>query len=262
MTLEVLICTYGEEGINRVAAMNLPQVDNVKYLVSWQIANPLNVAIPPSLNRNDITILSTSSAGLSNNRNHALDNATGDICLVADDDLTYKPHQLKSVINTFKANPVVDVALFKYSGGDSKKYPDYEFSLIKEPKGYYISSFEIAFRRQSVISSLRFDPRLGVGAAMPAGEEAVFIYQALKSGLNCRFFPITITHHEALTTGSRIPTPSVLQANGVVVAVKYGLCGLLRLPLIAWRLSRRGKAKLFPAVYNLFKGYIYGKCKF
>lgn len=262
MTLEVLICTYGEDGINRVAAMNLPQVDNVKYLVSWQIANPLNVPVPPSLNRDDIAILPTSSVGLSNNRNHALDNATGDICLIADDDLTYKPHQLKSIITTFKANPAVDVALFKYSGSDSKIYPDYEFNLIKEPKGYYITSFEIAFRSQSIGTSLRFDPRLGVCAAMPAGEEALFIHLALKCGLSCRFFPITIAHHAALTTGSRTPTPGVLQANGVVVAVKHGLCGLLRLPLIAWRLSCSGKAKFFPAVYHLIKGYIYGKCKF
>lgn len=263
MTLEVLICTYGEEGINRVAAMNLPQVDRVKYLVSWQIANhPVDNLVPPSLLRDDITISPTTSVGLSNNRNHALNEASGDLCLIADDDLTYTPHQLLSIIATFNANPSVDIALFKYSGGDSKTYPDYEFCLNNEPKGYYITSFEIAFRRQRIDKSLRFDPRLGVGAAMPAGEEAIFIHHALKRGLYCKFFPFIITHHAALTTGTRTPTPGVLQANGVVVAVKYGLCGLLRLPLIAWRLSRHGKAKLFPATYHLLKGYIYGKCKF
>ena len=261
MTLEVLICTYGIDGIDRVAAMNLPQVDNVKYLVSWQTDNS-NIDTPQALRRSDITISPTTSMGLSNNRNHAIDEATGDICLIADDDLTYKPHQLQSIITTFNDNPTIDIALFKHSGGNSKKYPEYEFCLNNEPEGYYITSFEIAFRRKSIDNSLRFDTRLGVGTTLPAGEEAIFIHCAHKNGLNCRFFPIVITHHAALTTGSRVHTPGVIQANGVVVAVKYGLSGLLRLPLIAWRLSRRGKAKLFPAVYHLLKGYIYGKCKF
>lgn len=258
MTLEVLICTYGIDGIDRVAKMDLPEVDCVKYLVSWQIEKADN-SIPPNLHRKDITICSTLSKGLSNNRNHALNKASGDICLIADDDLTYTAFQLKSIIDTFESNPNVDIALFRHSGSDNKQFPEYEFDLNKEPKGYYITSFEIAFRRTSIPSSLMFDSRLGVGTAMPAGEEDLFIHQALKAGLNCRFFPITITHHEGLPTGVRPPTPGVLQAQGVIIAKKYNLTGILRLPLIAWRLSRKGKAKFFPAVHNLIKGYIYGK---
>lgn len=261
MTLEVLICTYGNEGINRVAKMDLPEVDGVKYLVSWQ-TDEFQLLLPDELHRKDLRIYTTTSTGLSNNRNHALKKASGDICLIADDDLMYTAEQLKAVINTFDKNPNIDIALFKYSGDDNKQYPDYEFNLKKEPKGYYITSFEIAFRRNSIPSTLKFDSRLGVGTSMPAGEEAIFIHQALKGGLTCRFFPITITHHSKLTTGSRKPTPGVLQANGVIVAAKYGVLGMLRLPIIAWRLSRQGNAKIFPAVHNLFKGYIYGKKNF
>lgn len=261
MTLEVLICTYGNEGINRVAKMDLPEVDGVKYLVSWQ-TNEFQLLLPDELHRKDLRIYTSTSKGLSNNRNHALKKASGDICLIADDDLSYTTEQLKAVINTFDTNPNIDIALFKYSGDDNKQYPDYEFDLKKEPKGYYITSFEIAFRRNSIPSTLKFDSRLGVGTSMPAGEEAIFIHQALKEGLICRFFPITITHHPKLTTGSRKPSPGVLQANGVIVAVKYGVLGMLRLPIIAWRLSRQRNAKIFPAVHNLFKGYIYGKKNF
>ena len=261
MTLEILICTYGNNGINRVAKMNLPEVDGVKYLVSWQTEN-FDLLIPNELHRKDVKIVTSRKKGLSNNRNHAIEKASGDICLIADDDLTYTCNQLKAIIDTFENNANIDIALFKYSGGDNKQYPDYEFNLKKEPKGYYISSVEIAFRRSSIDSTLRFDPRLGVGTSMPAGEEAIFLHQALKKGLTCRFFPITITHHPELTTGSRNPSPGILQANGVVVAVKYGVMGLLRLPIIAWRLSQQGKAKIFPAVHNLFKGYIYGKKNF
>ena len=261
MTLEVLICTYGDEGINRVIEMNLPTVEGVKYLVSWQ-TDEFNLLLPDELHRNDLRIYTTNSKGLSNNRNHALKKASGDICLIADDDITYTAKQLQSVIETFDKNPSVDIALFKYSGGNNKQYPDYEFDIKKEPKGYYISSIEIAFRRKAVAPTLQFDNRLGIGTSMPAGEEAIFIHNAIKQGLNCRFFPITIAHHAELTSGSRTPSPGILQANGVCIAVKYGALGLLRLPIIAWRHSQQGYIKFIPALHNLYKGYKCGKTNF
>lgn len=261
MILEVLICTYGNDGINRVAKMNLPKVEHVKYLVSWQ-TNEINIILPNELHRNDLRVYTTASKGLSNNRNHSINKATGDICLIADDDITYTSEQLLAIINTFKQNPDTDIALFRHSGNNYKQYPDYEFNLNdKIPQAYYISSVEIAFRRTSIPSSLQFDTRFGVGTSMPSGEEFLFIHQAMNHGLKCRFFPITITHHEGLTTGSRQYSNGVLQANGVCLAVGYSF-GILRIPIIAWRLHRDGKAIFFPAVHNLLKGYIYGKKNF
>lgn len=262
MTLEVLICTYGKDGLNRVSKMNLPKIEGVRYLISLQTNEP-HTPLLDELIRKDISISTTNSTGLSNNRNNSLNNATGDICLIADDDLSYTAEQLQSIINVFEQNQSLDIALFRHSGNNNKQYPGYEFDLSKKfPKGYYITSFEIAFRRKSIPSSLRFDSRLGIGAAMPAGEETLFIHQALKEGLTCRFFPITIVCHKDLSTGSRTPSANVIQANGAIIAVRYGLLGLMRLPIIAWRLSRQGKAKFFPAVHHLLKGYIYGKRNF
>lgn len=34
--LQVLVCTLGAEGIRRVCASSHPEVDGVRYLVSWQ----------------------------------------------------------------------------------------------------------------------------------------------------------------------------------------------------------------------------------
>ena len=39
MTLDVLISTCGSNGIERVAQMQLPQVDGVAYIVSWQLTD-------------------------------------------------------------------------------------------------------------------------------------------------------------------------------------------------------------------------------
>lgn len=257
MTLEVLICTNGVEGMNRVSQMNLPQVDGVKYLVSWQIelCNPI---IPQELLRDDINVITLLGKGLSHNRNHSIKHATGDICLIADDDLSYESHQLQAVVDTFRNNPQVDIALFKHSGDDNKWYPDFEFDLISMPRGYYITSFEIAFRCESVAGKVLFDPRLGAGTNLPAGEESVFINDAIKAGLSCRFFPITIVHHNGLPTGARKWTTDVLKANGVYLFIVHKYSALLRIALIACRLSRQGKAKLIPAMFHMISGYIYG----
>ena len=120
MTLEVLICTYGKDGLNRVAKMNLPKVEGVRYLISLQ-TNESHTPLLDELIRKDISISTTNSTGLSNNRNNSIDNATGDICLIADDDLSYTAEQLQSIISVFKQNQHLDIALFRHSGNNNKQ---------------------------------------------------------------------------------------------------------------------------------------------
>ena len=86
MKLEVLISTLGADGIRRTAAMNLPRMDEVGYLVGWQMPEG---EIPEELRRPDIKILTKEERGLSRNRNMLLGNASAEIVLIADDDLTY-----------------------------------------------------------------------------------------------------------------------------------------------------------------------------
>lgn len=259
MTLDVLISTLGIDGINRVANMNLPIVNDVNYIVSWQISDTA-IAIPDSLIRKDINIHKTNSKGLSTNRNNAIDLATANICLIADDDLIYTEKQLQSIIDTFQENPDIDIATFRYSGDDKKQYPQNSVDISKKIKGYYVTSVEIAFRRNS-IGNLRFCEYFGLGAPkLHASEEEIFIHQAICHGLKCQFFPITITHHTGgVSTGNRSLSPGVLMAQGAYIYIVYPSTALLRLLLFAWRSSRRGQTKIFPAMRYLWKGYIYGK---
>ncbi len=265
MTMDVLICTLGLDGIQRVAQMELPQLENVNYIVSWQMPGyDTAQELPESLaNRGDLQVYQTDSCGLSVNRNNAIDRSTADICLIADDDLKYTPRQLQAIIDTFEENPQVQFATFMHSGGDGKWFPKESFDLSKPVKGYYVTSFEIAFRRQSVKGILRFNELFGLGPhPLQAGEENLFLHQALKKGVNCRFFPITITCHEGKTTGNRALNKGVLMASGAYIEIAYGLSGILGLPLFAWRSWRKGQTRLFPAMTHLFRGYIYGKRHF
>lgn len=237
--LQVLICTFGKAGIRRIAEAGHPRIPGVEYIVSWQLGDSEG-NIPEDLQRDDFRILLSDSRGLSRNRNITLDAASAPICLIADDDLKYNHDVFRKIIDVFKADPQLDIAAFRYSGGDRKHYPDHEFDLRRPPKGYYITSFELAFRRKRIAASgIRFDLRFGIGAQFPSGEENVWLHQLLQAGMKGKFFPITIANHEALTTGSRLGAdPQFIRTKGAVMRILFPRTWPLRLLTHALRNAR------------------------
>lgn len=258
--LEVLISTIGREGIERVAGMQLPCVDGVRYLVSWQCADG---ELPDVLSRPDVKVVLSGSMGLSNNRNDAFAASESQLLLIADDDLRYTADGLRTVIDTMMAHPGVDLATFMHVGGDHKMFPEVEFDLRRPASGYYVTSFEIAVRRHVVAgdSGVRFDPRFGIGAPrFGAGEEQFFIDDVMSRGYECRFFPKVIVSHPGVTTSQRYLTPGVLMAQGVYLRTAFAWPqALARIPLLAWRHYRAQRYTLFPSIWYIAKGWRIGR---
>ena len=147
MTLEVLIITL-DEGINNIPAMLLEPREGIGYLVSWQHSDGKEQDVPNELQRPDVEVHHLAGRGISRNRNNCLRHATADVCLIADDDCQYTHEQLQAVIDTFIQHPDVDIATFRYSSdNNSKIYPAQSINLATLPKGYYVSSIELAFKR-------------------------------------------------------------------------------------------------------------------
>src|SRR5574344_279627 len=189
MNLEILICTI-DDNIQRVEQMLLATAPHILYLISWQRTDACSTrTIPEGLRRDDVKVLTLDGKGLSRNRNNAIKNASGDICLIADDDLHYELPLLQHVVDTFQTDPALDLATFRYvSSSHTKYYPKYSFDLRKSRRYYYITSFEIAFRRSSVQGEIAFNELLGLGAPeLNSGEEDIFVHDAVKVGLKCRF---------------------------------------------------------------------------
>ena len=178
--------------------------------------------------------------GLSANRNNALRHCRGEIVLTADDDLRYEAEDLKRVIEAFAKRPKMDLAQFRFYGSPWP-WPEKESVLGRRlPKGLPVISFCQAFRRKSV-EGLRYDEQFGLGAAVwQAGEEDVFLHDARRRGLECRYIPEYIVRHEHPSTGERPATPGVAAAYGKCIAMEYPLTCILRIPLKAWRESRKG----------------------
>ncbi|MCM1522657.1 MAG: glycosyltransferase [Muribaculaceae bacterium] len=255
MTLDVLIATHTPAGIDRVERMNLPRLDGVRYIVSWQSHG--DAPIPTGLaGRNDVEIHRFGGTGLSRNRNNAIDFSKGDLMLMADDDVVYTPEGLLSVISAFEERPGMEMASFMYEGADRKQYPPAECDLARLPKGYYQSAIEIAVSHRGRAGQIRFIPEFGLGSGRwTVGDDAMFLLTARRMGIIPRFIPRVICRHEGLSTGSRPHTDSkALRGQGACIALEYPVTSLLRIPLKAWREWRAGRTPLLSGLAGMLAG--------
>lgn len=254
-TLDVAISTLGPDGIARTAAMELPRLEGVRYIVSWQTDTPL--PLPEPLQRPDVEVHAITGRGLSRNRNNALAHTRADVVLIADDDLSYTPGALKAVAGAFAAHPGLDFATFRYDGADHKTYPATECDLRRLPRGYFLTSFELALRRRVIDDGIRFDERFGLGSPLGAGEEELLLATLRRRGYRGRFFPVNITTHHGPTTGMRPASrPGAVRALGAYIGMAYPLTGAPRVVLKAWRMSSSGQMALLPALAALGAGWV------
>lgn len=257
MNIEVLICTI-DNNIKNVCNVLREEKCNVKYLISWQnTSDNLKCEIPQELRRDDVRIITIKGKGLSKNRNNAIKNATGDICLIADDDISYENDAFDKILELFERNPDLDIATFRIKSQEqSKKYPSTSFPLNRSPRFYYVCSIEIAFRRSAIQETLWFNELLGLGAPVAqSGEENLFIINALKLNLNCRYFPLSIVYHDGPTTSeNRAANPGTIIGRGVLIRATYPHSYELRYLINAYRISKQNGIKFLNAYKLLRKG--------
>lgn len=253
-SIDIVIATHRPAGIARVAEMSAPTLPGVRYVVSWQ--NHENAPIPEALNRPDMTVLRLNSSGLSRNRNNALEHCQADAILIADDDITIFPKGVIELQKYYAEHPEADFVTFQTLPTGRKIYPSSEIKLfLPLPKGYYANSTELSWRRRL---NLRFCPELGLGSERFQGgeDEAILVY-AIRQGFDCRYVPICMSSHPNESTGTKAKlTDSNLLAFGLVIALQYPLSAILRIPLKAWRVSRKGQASFFRALLLGYKGAI------
>lgn len=262
--LQVLIATFGEEGLERLSATPPPASEGIEWIVCCQCPGVNSLHIPANLHRPDIHVYFSDSKGLSRNRNNLLDLASAPYCMIADDDLSFFPQAIHEVIDLLEARPEVGIAISRYvnsEGSFEKTYPETMVDLFPFPKGYFPTSFEIIFRLEPVIKSgVRFNERFGVGAPdYGAGEEDLWLHDLNKSGIKGVITPVVTSCHSGVTTGLReLTSPRVLRAQGAVMARLYPFTSILRAPLKAWRISRMGSSGLRHPLKWIMKGWLEG----
>lgn len=178
MKLEVLIATMHQNDFSKLKDMNI-QCDAV---VVNQCDRNGKVEIFFCGHR--ILWIDSTERGLSKSRNMAIENATADICLLADDDIVYCDGYPHLVEDAFTKTPHADFIAFNTNmlNTDQSRIPIAQ--VRQAPKNKYYGSVRLAFRRKSVLANnLRFNEAFGAGARYHSGEESLLLRQARQVGL-------------------------------------------------------------------------------
>lgn len=142
-------------------------------------------------------VIHTRERGLSRSRNLALENASADICALADDDEVFSPTYEERILSAFEATPHADIIAFAVQNRGSLRKPPLTSDNLRRHELMKVSSVQIAFRRRRVLDAgVRFDVEFGAGSRFPMGEELIFLSDARRAGLRICAVPIEVAHLE------------------------------------------------------------------
>ena len=274
MEIFVLISTI-DDGIRKVPEVLLSEEEGVRYVVSWQRTegykeNTAKATIALA-GRRDVTVATMEGRGLSRNRNHALEVAVDllphplaeAIAIIADDDERLTPDAFARIREAYASRPRLDIALMRVrssaDGSYLKPYPPSPVSYANRPRCYYPCSVEMTLRLRVWHAGLRFNERFGLGSPrLCAGEEDVFLHDAVRKGLNVMVLPIDIATTDPMTTGGHVLDVKVLRSKGAVYGYEYNLPrAIIRSLREAMSLGVRHRRNPWHILRNLLYGVKY-----
>lgn len=193
MNLEFLIATMDRKSLDFLSAMN---VNDNKLIInqSESLKSEEFKLIPPNTR-----YLSYREKGLSRSRNRALQNAEGDICILADDDLRYMNDVKHTIIEAYQKYKDADVIVFQISNSKGQLYKSYSNRAhrINRLTSMKVSSVEITFRRKSIIDKgINFNEKFGAGSKYYCGEENIFLKECMDKHLKIMYVPKVIAQLE------------------------------------------------------------------
>lgn len=130
-------------------------------------------------------MITTQTRGLGNNRNISLMYATADICLLADDDVTYYDGYEDKIMSAFGRHPEADMIIFNLDSNSADRKVE---KITSERKLHFwnrnpYGSVRVAFRLNSQRKyNIWFSNLLGAGSKYGSGEDTLFINNFRKKG--------------------------------------------------------------------------------
>jgi len=189
MNLEVLVSTMHQNDHNILEKMNI-QSDAI-------IINQCNrdEIEKFTYKGNSIKFLSFSERGVGLSRNTALMRATADICLFADEDVTFVDNYKDLIINAFKERPECDMMIFNVPSKNNNR-PTYNITKVSKVRWYNCLRYgavRIAVKTEILKKkNIYFSLLFGGGAKYSAGEDSLFIADCIKKKMKVYTNPIVI----------------------------------------------------------------------
>lgn len=256
---QILISSYG----NRIYDIDLTPANNgISMLIVHQIT-PFVVYDYSRFNLLNVKLIISRTKGISASRNVALENASADIVMLADDDLLFDCDGIQSVVNFFHEYDYVDVVVAKLKTKNHSSFRDYSRYLNKSKiKGSFEAcSCELFFRAKS-IRGLYFDSHFGVGSKYPGFEENLFLHQLYKRGQQFFFVDHFVAIHNGDThTGLRRDKDYMI-AYGAYMRIVFPRTFLFRIGrffISDWLKKRRCFVDCFVSTWFITLGFLGNK---
>jgi glycosyltransferase involved in cell wall biosynthesis len=177
LKMQVLIATMHQQDLRKYNEMNLHtdavfanQADRTQY-------------VKDIIDGNNVEMITTSTRGVGKNRNIALLYSTGDILLIADDDITYVDGYEGIVLNAFEELKDADGIVFNINtiGQDPDRRKNDKISRLNFLNAFNYGAVRLAIRKRSVQrEGITFNENFGGGTIYSAGEDSLFIRDLLK----------------------------------------------------------------------------------
>ncbi len=263
MTLDILICSLNK-GIVRVDDMLNPPTENIRYIISYQYTDERYLELIPEAlkHRTDVVLYKHRGQGLSANRNLALEKATAELVLFADDDTRVNPEAYDRIFQIFAEDQNLDVAFFQastYTGKPLKNYPEKISTIEDITEAYSISIIEMVARRAKIQGILRFDERFGLGTKfLTCGEEDIWLEDARRAGLRTKYFPLKITETSTMLKKSLVYVDAGVQrSKGAITYYMHGRKAWWQCFRFALKAASEGLCHFWPMMRHLSEGIRY-----
>jgi len=177
----------------------------------------------------NVRVINTQERGLPQSRNIGIQNAIGEVCLVADDDVVYVDNLASIILNGYSAYPDAAVITFQLINTKGELYRSYP-AISKHTHKHVntVNGVVISFKKEMLLEKeVFYNLHFGLGATFGTANEYVFMKNVLYAKLPAYFVPEVILTHPDESSGQAISSDRVLYARGALTYKYYGVLSYL-----------------------------------
>lgn len=250
--LEILIATMNRNSLDFLDDMfRRADISQCHVLIINQTTQDILL----ESNKPNIRVINSFEKGLSKSRNLAIQNAMGDICLLADDDIIYLEGFNQTILQSYSSNKKADLITFKTLSTESIPYSNYPRELGKLGSFCkYVLSIELSFKLKSIVDAkVRFNENFGLGATYMDSENYVFLKDVMAiKNFRLLFVPEFVVIHKPFSSSDDIASDRHVFGRSALNYKFYGNAAYIYIVKLIFFLLRKKLIK-FEEISHKFK---------
>ncbi len=255
--VQVLVTTMHQEDFSKYNEMNL-QTDAV-------IANQAECESfeEKQINNSNVKLVTTTSRGLSKNRNIAISNISNDAqyIIFSDDDLKFHDGYESMIENEFEQNPTADAIKFNLNCTSERQLSMKPITKFKKVGRKEVTSFGVCglvIKKDVLLNKgLKFNERFGTGTDNYCGEDTVFYQSLFKKNISLYVSPKYIADiDQSHTSWCEGHNEKFFTVSGMVINECYPILSFALVLRSAIKIYKRGESGL--SLLEIVKCYYKG----